>query len=142
MILNIVLAGALAVMTYLYFIVRRHNREMHLATTREIVELGFALDSANDRIEIWRASYAALEQGMDEQAENYEMQFLTLNETIEALRNSNTFDREQFAEKIGEFQGEIRIKDLIINNHSTHCDVMLEHAVEILIGDLQKKDEE
>lgn len=43
-----------------------------------------------DDLNLAHNQYDALEQGMAEQEENYEMQFLTFGETIERLEKENT----------------------------------------------------
>lgn len=77
--------------------------------------------------------YKALDEGMYEQADAYEQQFLTFKEKIEELEVSNKVLRDMNAE----LEDEKAIKDKIIEKHAGHCDIILEHTVEALLEDIQ-----
>jgi predicted RNase H-like nuclease (RuvC/YqgF family) len=51
-----------------------------------------------------RANYKALEQGMDEQDENYGQDFLNMTEKIQGLENGNRFNQGVIAEQEEEIQ--------------------------------------
>lgn len=82
------------------------------------------------------AAYRALEIGMDEQAENYEMQFLSFRDAVTMAKNSAEYDRQarEEAERLS------ALKDLVIENHAHKCPEILEEVVNEMVKALKPEE--
>lgn len=69
---------------------RKRRKNDRALSVRIIAGLHEDIVIARAEIYVSYKDYQALEQGMAEQEENYEMQFLTFGETIERLEKENT----------------------------------------------------
>lgn len=112
MILNIIMGCIAGVFAGLYFRVRLNNRLLSADAAHLLDEIGAS-----------RLRYLALEQGMDEQADAYEQQFLSFNEKIDALEN---IDRAQQTE-LEAREALIETLSETVSYHNEHCLPVLDH---------------
>ncbi len=102
-ILSDVMGFALGSLIYRYWRLRKTYKSTVKTSSRLIATLHAQLRELNN-------NYSALEIGIDEQAESYEMQFLTFKEDLEARANL-----------IESMEAEIEILQGIVSHHDDHC---------------------
>jgi K+-sensing histidine kinase KdpD len=83
------------------------------------------------------SAYAALETGQQEIIDNYENDFLSMGEQVEAAKNAAKYDRE----KREEVEGLLALKDKIIEKHAGTCDSILAEVVNEMVAELRPSDE-
>lgn len=84
-----------------------------------------------------RKNYKALEEGQQEIVDNYENDFLTFQEQIDAAKNSAAYDRE----KREEAERLLALKDKIIEKHAGSCETILAEVVNEMMAELRPADE-
>jgi len=83
------------------------------------------------------SAYAALDVGQQEIIDNYENDFLSFKEQMQAAQNSAAYDRE----KREEVERLLALKDKIIEKHAGSCDSILAEVVNEMVAELRPSDE-
>jgi uncharacterized coiled-coil protein SlyX len=123
-----IIACVMALSSLFFVIVLSKKLKDAYAMIREdtftIAEMGEQLSRKNHECR-------ALEIGRDEQEENYEMQFLSLNDQIRGLENTLTYQRTDIAS----LQAQLASKEAVIETHGKKCDEILNDVVNQIIAD-------
>lgn len=130
--MTIFLLIVIMAMAAIIFQQRRYRKRLikgSLDAQRALVEIN---DAMAKTIKNQREEYAALEVGTQELVDNYENDFLDLQEKLEGANNGARYDRERLEE------AETRLSSWtdLVNQHAEKCDMLVQDIADSLIIDI------